>query len=188
MSDRQRGKQGVQGIQGFEGVEGHEGEPGPAGPIGEAGPAGALGPAGLNSEAMIERKAKWAFVLFALGALLIASFHTYQLVKLRDYSRDNRAQITRLDKLEKGQRAFRKARVVQTADTDKRICLEVEKVKTQLRLNALKSFAELDQTLRILKVTKTGEIVDIATRNRDLALRRFEAINCRTLPSSKPPG
>ena len=57
-------------------------------------------------------------------------------------------------------------------------CKEIEDGKKLNREQAIKTYKDLDQTLRILKLEKTPEIVKLARENRDKLLKRFAALPC----------
>ena len=59
-----------------------------------------------------------------------------------------------------------------------RNCRDIEALKEAQRKAAVLSFSRLDETLRLLRLAKTPELVASAKRNRDEALRRFRAEPC----------
>jgi len=57
-------------------------------------------------------------------------------------------------------------------------CLEIEKLKTEFRAEALENYANLDRTLRVLDIERTPEIEAVAQRQRDRKLARFAPREC----------
>ncbi len=128
-----------------------------------------------------------AFVGIVLVAFAIAAFHTYQLVKLRDYSRASRAQIVRLNEIEAETSAFRRERVKQTAAADLALCVAIEKVK-------LSESADVRRRLAFERSVKPGPeltqpLLDASIRGLLVRIKELEPIKlgCDTLPSQVVP-
>lgn len=65
-------------------------------------------------------------------------------------------------------------------------CREVEELKTQARTAAILTFTRLEETLGLLELQSTPEIVAAAERNRDEALVRNAPRDCGKLPPKLP--
>lgn len=57
-------------------------------------------------------------------------------------------------------------------------CLEIEKLKTNVRQQAIEDYANLDSTLALLNLKKTPAIVKRATSDRDHKLKVYAAEAC----------
>lgn len=57
-------------------------------------------------------------------------------------------------------------------------CKAIEALKAVQRAEAIESFDNLDETLRLLMLERTAEIVAVARRQRDTKLERFRAREC----------
>ncbi len=57
-------------------------------------------------------------------------------------------------------------------------CAQIEALKTQVREEAIEDYANLDRTLRLLKIARTPEIERVAQEQRDKKLNRFRAKPC----------
>lgn len=57
-------------------------------------------------------------------------------------------------------------------------CKEIEGLKTAQRNAAWKAWRDLDQTLRLLHIPKTQEVVRLARDSRNAKLRTFKADPC----------
>lgn len=57
-------------------------------------------------------------------------------------------------------------------------CREIEALKQAQREEALRSFRDLDRTLRILRIPNSPEVVRAAKETRDRKLARFRAEPC----------
>lgn len=64
------------------------------------------------------------------------------------------------------------------ANVQKQDCLEIEKLKKGFRVQAIKQFNQLDQTLALLNLKKTPAIVRRATQDRDQTLHTYKAKGC----------
>lgn len=64
-------------------------------------------------------------------------------------------------------------------------CQEIEQIKTGARTAAWRDFNNLDQTLRILKIEKTTEIVDAAKGSRDHRLAQYKRESCPRRPITR---
>lgn len=63
-------------------------------------------------------------------------------------------------------------------------CLEIEKLKTNVRQTAIDNFNKLDATLALLHIKKTPAIVARAREDRDHALKAYAAEACpRPVPT-----
>jgi predicted negative regulator of RcsB-dependent stress response len=74
--------------------------------------------------------------------------------------------------------ASRQERVKTLNDINKKQCNEIEALKNQFRIDAIEDFENLDETLRLLNISKTEAIVKRAMDERDQVLDRFKAGTC----------
>lgn len=58
-------------------------------------------------------------------------------------------------------------------------CQDIEALKTGVREEAIQDFSRLDETLALLGIARTPEVVAVATRNRDEKLKRYAARDCQ---------
>lgn len=93
-----------------------------------------------------------------------------------------------LHRLAQAQARFRVERAQKTTATDKLICRQLNGLKSAERAKEVSDFKNLDRNLRILGITKTPEIVQIATRDHRRTLRQLRPANCDKLPSASKVG
>lgn len=62
-------------------------------------------------------------------------------------------------------------------------CQEIERLKAELRRQAVRSYENLDNTLRLLGIRRSAEVEETARANRDYVLGRFKQREggCRSL-------
>lgn len=128
----------------------------------------------------IPRRVPIAFITITVIFVILATVMAMQFQTVRN-------SVSRLERLEREQAAFRKARLAQTSNTDRSICFEVQKLKIQNRQDAKRSFKNLDQNLALLGIKKTSTIVAVARRELNRTLKINKLRNCNKLPSAKPP-
>jgi hypothetical protein len=63
-------------------------------------------------------------------------------------------------------------------DSTKSNCIEIELLKQGFREEAIQRYKELNNTLRLLQLERTEEIVRAAQQNRDRALLRYKKLPC----------
>ena len=64
---------------------------------------------------------------------------------------------------------------------NKKMCVQIEKLKQLVRDEAWNDFNDLNKNLRLLNIPKTPEIERAAKARRDGRLRRFQSIDCSHL-------
>lgn len=148
------------------GERGPKGDHGQTGDIGLTGEQGATGRRGATGESsLLSRNVSLSFGVVVAVAILVTSCQGYQLREVRHLAAENRGRIHESEQLRRD--LVRGLRIA-----DYRLCVGQELLKDQNRADAIRSFNELDLTLRILKLERTPEIVEVATERRDRVLKR----------------
>ncbi len=177
----------TQGERGDTGDTGDRGVAGERGAVGATGEQGATGAAGATSSARLERRVTVSFVGIVIIAFAIASFHTYQLLKLRDFSHVNRDSINRLKEVEGETAAFRRGLARQTAAADIALCRAIEGLKSSERDDVKRRLAF---ELRVKPGPElTQALLDASIRGLRARIQELQPvkIGCHALPSQKSP-
>jgi hypothetical protein len=72
-----------------------------------------------------------------------------------------------------------------SAEADVRTCIQVERIKRQLREDAIENWKNLARNARLLRIELTQEVREVALQERNATLRRFAPIDCDHLPSTE---
>lgn len=97
------------------------------------------------------------------------------LIAAASYGLDARAQQRDQDQRRANRAAF--------AESDRRLCENGNQIRLAMRIEENESYARLRQTLKLLRVPPTPEVLALARRNHERKLYLYRARNCSALPS-----
>lgn len=107
-------------------------------------------------------------IALAFGVAVLNSYRIHQAEK----------RIVTNQAINQRQNVRRQELVRELRATDARACERIEDLKIQNRLDALGTFSRLDQTLGVLHLARTPEIVRIARAELARDLKRNKPSNC----------
>jgi hypothetical protein len=121
-----------------------------------------------------------SFLVLSAVVWQVQKTHTLA-VQTNRLARENHAAIERINVLEAETARFRKERARLTTETDRRICVEVEKVKRVIRAVVVPKRSEL---LKLTYYQRNPQEIERAIQQGQRVAERFAAINCKNLPTA----
>lgn len=119
-----------------------------------------------------------AFLVIVLIAIVISAWNDHRIDQAEDRITRNAARAADLAVTNKRQDEIRASLLQVLQQADVQACRRIEKLKTQNRIEAQRSFDRLSQTLQIIGIEQTPQVVQLAAQELARDLRRNAAERC----------